>query len=103
MNKRKRMAVLKHRRRRHKLEERKKSPAMSAGIEPVCAEPVVEAAQPEVLPLPKKKPVRRRKTEVTSAEAVAASPEAKATQPEVPAEPVKRRGRKKKTETSADS
>lgn len=98
MNKRKRVAVLKHRQHRKKLEEKRKSPVMATGIGVVYAEPVVETVQPEVPPAPKKKPGRKKKSE-----AVAIEPVAKVAESEISEEPPKKRGRKKKTETVADS
>ena len=103
MNKSKRMAALKHRRRRKKLEERKKAIAIAAGhgtvaVEPV-AKPAAEATKAEaVLP---RKPVRKKKTEAVTVEAVSAEPMTKAIQPETPKE-AKKRAPRKKAET-ADS
>ena len=108
MNKRKRMAVLKHRMHRKKLEEKRKALITATGLGTVVAKPrteqLVATIQPVVDPVPIKKPVRKRKAEATAiVEPKNIEPPAEIAQPEIPSEPPKKRGRKKKTEATTDS
>ena len=102
MNKSKKMAALKQRRRRKKLQERVKAIALASGLEVTSVAPVVEqvteAIQPEASPAPKKRLSRKEKVEAAATKAISAEPKAEAAQPEEP----KKRSRKKAAETPSE-
>ena len=80
MNKSRRMAILKHRRRYKKLKEKRKALAMATGLGTVVAKPVTEVVKPAKPPAPKKGLVRKKKAEAAP---VAAEPAAKAAKAKV--------------------
>ena len=118
MNKARRMAILKHRRRHKKLKEKRKALTMATGHGTVVTKPVAEVVQREKPPALKKKPSRKKKVEAAPvAETVSAKPAAKGAKAKVAKkevakkeiakkkapEPKKKPVRKKKTETTAES
>ena len=107
MNKSKRMAGLKRKKHQKKLKERRKAIALASGL-PLTeikskAKPVPESIQPVEIEEPKKKAVKKTKSEAEAplAEVAVADTAVEAAPEETPPEPKKRAVRKKKTETEA--
>src|SRR4030043_458341 len=103
MNKSKRMAILKHRKRRKKLEERRKMIAL-AGVPATAAKQAPAVAVAKAPPAPKK-PVAKKKAEAVAAKpkaakAKAAAPKAKAVKAKAAEAAPKKPAAKKKAEAA---